>query len=123
MGHIGLTPQSVRILGYRQQGKTAEQQEEILNQAIALEKAGAFSIVLEHINDELASEITKTISIPTIGIGAGKDCDGQVLVTADLLGLSGDIPPFAKQYCNLQETILNAVSNFADDVQAGKFPN
>ena len=88
-----------------------------------MEKAGAFSIVLEHINDELASEITKTISIPTIGIGAGKDCDGQVLVTADLLGLSGDIPPFAKQYCNLQETILNAVSNFADDVQAGKFPN
>ena len=122
MGHVGLTPQSVRILGYRQQGKTAEQQEQILNQAIALEKAGAFAIVLEHMSEELASIITKTLSIPTIGIGAGKQCDGQVLVTADLLGLSEHIPPFAKTYCNLQETILDAVTNFSEDVQSGDFP-
>ena len=123
MAHVGLTPQSVKILGYRQQGQTPEQQEKILHQAIALEKAGAFAIVLEHMSEELASIITKTLTIPTIGIGAGKECDGQVLVTADLLGLSGDIPPFAKTYCNLQETILDAVNHFADDVQSGHFPN
>lgn len=122
MAHVGLTPQSVRIMGYRQQGKNNEQQEKILNQAIALEKAGAFAIVLEHITEELATSITKTLSIPTIGIGAGNHCDGQVLVTADLLGLSENIPPFAKTYTNLQQTILDSVTSFADDVKSGQFP-
>ena len=122
MAHVGLTPQSVKLLGYRQQGKTIEQQKQILNQAIALEKAGAFAIVLEHITEELAISITKSISIPTIGIGAGNNCDGQVLVTADLLGLSETIPPFAKTYANLQEIILDSVKHFAQDIKSGKFP-
>ena len=122
MAHVGLTPQSVRILGYQQQGKTHAQQEIIFNQAIALEKAGAFAIVLEHITEELAINVTKKLNIPTIGIGAGKHCDGQVLVTADLLGLSATIPPFAKQYANLQETILDSVTHFAEDVKSRHFP-
>ena len=122
MAHVGLTPQSVKILGYQQQGKTKEQQEDILNQAIALEKAGAFSIVLEHITEELAINISKTLSIPTIGIGASNRCDGQVLVTADLLGLSETIPPFAKRYANLQGIISDAVNHFAEDVKSGNFP-
>jgi 3-methyl-2-oxobutanoate hydroxymethyltransferase len=122
MAHVGLTPQSVKILGYQQQGKTQPQQETILNQAIALEKAGAFAIVLEHITEDLAIRISKTLSIPTIGIGASKHCDGQVLVTADLLGLSETIPPFAKAYANLQETISEAVMNYADDVKSKNFP-
>ena len=122
MAHVGLTPQSVRILGYKQQGKTAEQQEKILHQAVALEKAGAFAIVLEHMIEELATVITKTLSIPTIGIGAGNNCDGQVLVTADLLGLSEKIPPFAKPYANLQKTILDSVTHFAEDVKSRQFP-
>ena len=122
MAHVGLTPQSVRILGYKQQGKTIEQQEKIFNQAMALEKAGAFAIVLEHITEELALKISQALSIPTIGIGAGKNCDGQVLVTADLLGLSETIPPFAKSYANLQQTILDSVTHFAEDVKSGHFP-
>ncbi len=123
LAHVGLTPQSVRVLGYRQQGKTIEQQDKILHEAIALEKAGAFAIVLEHITEELAITISKTLSIPTIGIGAGDNCDGQVLVTADLLGLSEKIPPFAKRYANLQQIILDSVTQFADDVKSGEFPS
>jgi 3-methyl-2-oxobutanoate hydroxymethyltransferase len=123
MAHVGLTPQSVRILGYKQQGKTTPEQEKIFEQALALEKAGAFAIVLEHITAELAQQITKTLSIPTIGIGAGSGCDGQVLVTADLLGLSEKLPPFAKAYTNLRQTILASVTCFAEDVKAGKFPS
>lgn len=123
MAHVGLTPQSVRILGYKQQGKTTQDQEKIFEQALALEKAGAFAIVLEHITSELAEQITKTLSIPTIGIGAGNSCDGQVLVTADLLGLSDKLPPFAKTYTNLKQTILDSVTCFAEDVKSRKFPN
>lgn len=122
MAHVGLTPQSVRLLGYKQQGKTIIEQEKILAQAIALEEAGAFAIVLEHITTDLAQQITKTVSIPTIGIGADNSCDGQVLVTADLLGLSDKLPPFAKAYTNLQATILDAVTRFADDVKSRQFP-
>ncbi|MEN9869815.1 MAG: 3-methyl-2-oxobutanoate hydroxymethyltransferase, partial [Cyanobacteriota bacterium] len=88
MGHVGLTPQSFRILGYKQQGQTQAEAEMIIDQAIALAQAGAFGIVLEHIPSDLAAIITDKIAIPTIGIGAGNKCDGQVLVTADLLGLS-----------------------------------
>ena len=122
MGHVGLTPQSVHQLGYRQQGKSEAERERILQEALALEAAGAFSIVLEHIPSDLAGQITQKLTIPTIGIGAGKQCDGQVLVTADLLGLSDRIPPFAKQYANLRETISQAVKTYSQDVREGHFP-
>jgi len=122
MGHIGLTPQSVHQLGLRQQGKSPEAGERIEQQAIALEQAGAFTIVLEHIPDELALRITQKLTIPTIGIGAGPHCDGQVLVTSDLLGLSERQPPFAKCYANLRETITQAVQDFGVEVRERKFP-
>jgi 3-methyl-2-oxobutanoate hydroxymethyltransferase len=122
MGHVGLTPQSVRRLGYQQQGKTVEEANRIIDEAIALERAGAFAIILEHIPSELAATITAELTIPTIGIGAGVKCDGQVLVTADLLGLSDRLPPFAKSYLDLRQVITNAVKDFAKDVQEHKFP-
>ena len=122
MGHVGLTPQSVNILGYKQQGKTSQEADRILNEAVALAEAGAFAIILEHIPHELAATITATVPIPTIGIGAGVKCDGQVLVTTDLLGLSDRIPPFAKAYVNLREIVTNTVREFTQDVQQGEFP-
>lgn len=122
MGHIGLTPQSIHQIGLRQQGKTKEAEERLLAQAIALEQAGAFSIVLEHIPTELAAQITQKLTIPTIGIGAGSYCDGQVLVTSDLLGLSERQPPFAKVYTNLSEVITQAVETYALEVREHKFP-
>ncbi|MEM7759716.1 MAG: 3-methyl-2-oxobutanoate hydroxymethyltransferase [Cyanobacteria bacterium P01_A01_bin.40] len=122
MGHVGLTPQSFRILGYKQQGKTKDEAEIIMGQAIALAQAGAFAIILEHIPQDLAEIITSKIAIPTIGIGAGNKCDGQVLVTADLLGLSATNPPFAKSYVNLRQIITDAVSDFTYEVQNHKFP-
>lgn len=123
MGHVGLTPQSVNILGYKQQGKTTQEAERILNEAVALAEAGAFALVLEHISNDLAATITATVPIPTIGIGAGIKCDGQVLVTTDLLGLSEKIPPFAQAYVNLNEIITNAVREFTQDVQQGRRRN
>ena len=122
MGHVGLTPQSVRILGYKQQGKTRDEAEIIIGQAIALADAGAFAIILEHIPPDLAATITDKIPIPTIGIGAGNKCDGQVLVTADLLGLSLRKPPFAKSYVNLRQIITTAVEDFTQEVQNKQFP-
>ncbi len=122
MGHVGLTPQSVRILGYKQQGKTTDEAKIIIDQAIALADAGAFAIVLEHIPPDLAATITDKIPIPTIGIGAGNKCDGQVLVTADLLGLSARKPPFAKSYVNLRQIITTAVEDFTKEVQNKQFP-
>ncbi|BAZ45649.1 3-methyl-2-oxobutanoate hydroxymethyltransferase [Chondrocystis sp. NIES-4102] len=122
MGHVGLTPQSFRILGYKQQGKTPEQANLIIDQAIALAQAGAFAIILEHIPTDLAAIITAKIPIPTIGIGAGNQCDGQVLVTADLLGLSPQKPPFAKSYVNLRQVITEAVQEFTQEVQNHQFP-
>ncbi|MBE9007040.1 3-methyl-2-oxobutanoate hydroxymethyltransferase [Fortiea sp. LEGE XX443] len=122
MGHVGLTPQSVHQLGLRQQGKTEEQAERILNEAIALEQAGVFAIVLEHIPADLAMQITQKLSVPTIGIGAGLHCDGQVLVTSDVLGLSAKQPPFAKTYTNLREIITQAVQDYALEVRERKFP-
>lgn len=122
MGHVGLTPQSVHHLGYRQQGQSPEARERILQEAIALEQAGAFSIVLEHLPGDLAAQITQKLTIPTIGIGAGAHCDGQVLVTADLLGLSNYQPPFAKLYANLREVITNAVQTYGTEVREGTFP-
>ena len=122
MGHVGLTPQSVHRLGYRQQGNSLESGERILAEAIALEEAGAFAVVLEHIPAQLAAQITQKLEIPTIGIGAGADCDGQVLVTADVLGLSTRQPPFAKSYANLHQVITQAVQTFGEEVRQQKFP-
>jgi 3-methyl-2-oxobutanoate hydroxymethyltransferase len=122
MGHVGLTPQSVHQLGLRQQGKTQATAEKIFNEAIALEQAGVFSIVLEHIPADLAMQITQKLTIPTIGIGAGIHCDGQVLVTSDVLGLAEKHPPFAKAYTNLRETISEAVQDYASEVRDRQFP-
>ena len=122
MGHVGLTPQSVHQLGYRKQGKTQDASERILQEAIALSDAGAFAVVLEHIPDDLALQITQKIPIPTIGIGAGLHCDGQVLVTSDLLGLSEYKPPFAKSYVDLRQIITQAVEDFSTEVRERQFP-
>ena len=122
MGHIGLTPQSVHQLGFRQQGKTELDRQRILAEAIALEQAGAFSIVLEHIPTDLAATITSKLTIPTIGIGAGASCDGQVLVTADLLGLTEKSPPFAKTYVDLRSSITTAVQTYQQEVVQRTFP-
>jgi 3-methyl-2-oxobutanoate hydroxymethyltransferase len=122
MGHVGLTPQSVHQLGLKQQGKTDIASQKIIDHAIALEQAGAFSIVLEHIPSELALEITQKLSIPTIGIGAGIHCDGQILVTSDVLGLSERQPPFAKVYTNLREQITQAVEVYSKEVREKEFP-
>jgi len=125
MGHVGLTPQSVNAMGgYRVQGKTAGGAEQLLRDARAVEAAGAFSIVLEGIPRELAAEITKSARIPTIGIGAGPDCDGQILVLHDLLGLTFQEPPkFARRYANVGEVISQAVREYCADVQGGSFPS
>ncbi|HEV2913075.1 MAG TPA: 3-methyl-2-oxobutanoate hydroxymethyltransferase [Pyrinomonadaceae bacterium] len=125
MGHIGLTPQSVNKLGgFRVQGKTAATARAILEDARALEEAGAFSIVLEVVPREIARLVTESISIPTIGIGAGPHCDIQVLVLHDLLGLSfGKLPRFVRQYANLHQTMTDAISRFAEDVRAGAYPS
>jgi len=122
MGHVGLTPQSVHRLGYRQQGKSDDDAERILKEAIALSEAGAFAIVLEHIPANLAAQISAKLPIPTIGIGAGPHCDGQVLVTADVLGLSDKQPPFAKSYLNLRDRITQAARDFATEVRDRQFP-
>ena len=125
MGHVGLTPQSVNAMGgYRVQGKTAGGAEQLLRDARAVEAAGAFAIVLEGIPRELAAEITKNVRIPTIGIGAGPDCDGQILVLHDLLGLTFQEPPkFARRYANVGEVISQAVREYCADVQGGSFPS
>jgi len=117
MGHVGLTPQSVHRLRYRVQGVTPESAEEILDQAKALVQAGIFALLLENIPAELAAKITNLIPIPTIGIGAGKECNGQILVTHDVLGLSDWQPPFARKYADLQSTITNAVKDYCQDVR------
>lgn len=122
MGHIGLTPQAVHHLGYKQQGKTPAARERILQEAIALEQAGAFAMLLEHIPSDLAREITEKLAIPTIGIGAGVNCDGQVLVTADMLGLSEKSPPFAKPYVNLRQVITQSVQDYSQEVRDKDFP-
>jgi 3-methyl-2-oxobutanoate hydroxymethyltransferase len=124
MGHIGLTPQSVNAFGgFRVQGRTEEAGEQLLRDARAVEAAGAFAIVLESIPRELAARITAELHIPTIGIGAGPDCDGQVLVINDLLGLSfGHKPKFARRYADVGEIISRAAAEYCRDVQQGRFP-
>ena len=125
MGHIGLTPQSINKLGaYRVQGKTAVAARQLLDDARALEDAGAFAIVLEVVPREIARLITESISIPTIGIGAGAGCDIQVLVLHDMLGLSfGKLARFVRPYANLHEVITEAVTQYADDVRNGTYPS
>lgn len=123
MGHIGLTPQSkYQLGGFRQQGRTTAEAERLVAEAQALESAGCFAVVLEHMPSDLAQRITQTLRIPTIGIGAGSHCDGQILVTHDLLGLGQRIPPFAKAYVNLRQRILEAVQEFSSEVRSGQFP-
>jgi 3-methyl-2-oxobutanoate hydroxymethyltransferase len=125
MGHVGLTPQSVNALGgYRVQGKTADAAEKLLRDAHAVEASGAFAVVLEAVPRELAAQITRELRIPTIGIGAGPDCDGQILVVHDLLGLTfGAKPKFARQYANVGEIISTAVREYCTDVRNGGFPS
>src|SRR5256885_7453253 len=125
MGHIGLTPQSINQLGaYRVQGKTPQAAQQLIDDAKAMEDAGAFAVVLEVVPREIAKVITESISIPTIGIGAGVHCDIQVLVLHDMLGLSfGKQARFVRPYANLHETITEAVSRFADDVRNETYPS
>lgn len=120
MAHVGLRPQSVNQSGYRVQ----RDEEKLLKDARAAEQAGAFGVVIECVPEDLAAKLTKTLSIPTIGIGAGTHCDGQVLVTYDMLGLTvGPIPRFVKRYAHLNQNISNAISQFCKEVRTGDFPN
>ena len=125
MGHIGLTPQSINQLGaYRVQGKTTKAAQQLIDDAKALEDAGAFAVVLEVVPREIAKLITESISIPTIGIGAGVHCDIQVLVLHDMLGLSfGKQARFVRPYANLREVMTDAVSRYADDVRNATYPS
>jgi len=124
MGHIGFTPQSVnRLGGYRVQGRTTEEQKALIGSAKKLEDAGVFSIVLEMVPEEVAKRITESTSVPTIGCGAGRFCDGQVLVFHDMVGMSGEkVPKFVKKYLDLNKEIKNAVSSYKKDVKEGRFP-
>lgn len=124
MGHVGLTPQAVhRMGGFKVQGKDLSAAREVLEDALAVEEAGAFSIVLEGIPAELAARITERLRIPTLGIGAGANCDGQVLVVHDLLGLSGaEVPRFVRRYASLGPSIREACVRFIGDVRSGAFP-
>ena len=124
MGHVGLTPQSVHQFGgYKIQGREKERREAVLRDAVSVEEAGAFAVVLEGIPQDLAGEITERLTIPTIGIGAGMQCDGQVLVIHDMLGLFDDfVPKFVKRYADVKQTMLGAVQEFVGDVKQRKFP-
>jgi 3-methyl-2-oxobutanoate hydroxymethyltransferase len=123
MGHIGLTPQSANAIGkFRVQGKTRDQARALLHDALAVQEAGAFSVVLELVPEQLAAAITERLGIPTIGIGAGAGCSGQVQIITDLLGLETWQPKHAKPYVNLREAILGAVRAYAADVAPGTFP-
>ena len=124
MGHLGLTPQSINAFGgFKVQGKTQDQAIKILEDALLLQEAGAFAIVLECVPAKLAKIITDRLSIPTIGIGAGKDCDGQVLVVQDMLGMFKDfVPKFVKQYAQTGDQMKEAVKNYCQEIQDGTFP-
>lgn len=124
MGHLGLTPQSIcQLGGYKVQGRGAKAERDMIRAAKSLEEAGAFSVVLELVPRELAAEISTELVVPTIGIGAGPDCDGQVLVLHDLLGMDDDFrPKFLKRYANLGAVVRDAVTQYVTDVRAEKFP-
>ena len=122
-GHLGLTPQSVNVFcGNKVQGKSQEAAQKLINDAKALEEAGAFAVVLECVPAALASIVTEKIEVPTIGIGAGAGCDGQVLVYQDMLAMSGFCPKFCKQYASVGEIMTNAFKQYIEDVQSGVFP-
>jgi len=125
MGHIGLTPQSVHLMGgYRVQGKKADEARDLVADARALEEAGAFALVVEGVPEPLGRAITEAVGIPTIGIGAGRYCDGQVLVFHDLVGLgSSPVPRFVRRYARIGEMIRDAARRFGDDVRSGAFPS
>ena len=125
MGHVGLTPQSVHALGgFRIQGRTAEAAIQLVESAKALEHAGCFAIVLEGVPADVAGLVTEAVGVPTIGIGAGPDCDGQVLVYHDLLGLQDDLRPrFVRRYAELGSATVDALGRFAEDVRSGRFPS
>jgi len=125
MGHIGLTPQSVNALGgFKLQGKNAEDAKRLIDEAVALDQVGCFSIVLECVPAEVAAIITERVSCPTIGIGAGIQCDGQVLVYHDLLGLyDGHTPKFVRKYASMADDAKAAIAHYLDDVRQGTFPN
>lgn len=123
MSHLGLTPQSVNAMGYRVQGRGDEAAHQLLRDAKAAQDAGAFAVVLELVPAELAAEVTRSLHIPTVGIGAGSECDAQVLVWTDMMGLTGGkMPRFVKQYANLRATMGDAAKAFAEDVVGGTFP-
>ncbi|MFH7598345.1 3-methyl-2-oxobutanoate hydroxymethyltransferase [Streptomyces racemochromogenes] len=123
MSHLGLTPQSVNAMGYRVQGRGDEAAHQLLRDAKAAQDAGAFAVVLELVPAELAAEVTRSLHIPTVGIGAGAECDAQVLVWTDMMGLTGGkMPRFVKQYANLRATMGDAAKAFAEDVVGGSFP-
>ena len=123
MGHLGLTPQSVlEFGGYRVQAKTPEGAEHLLQDAKNLQEAGCFAVVLEGVPGAVADNVTKSLSIPTVGIGAGVHCDGQILVTQDLLGLTPSVPKFVRRYADLRSVGVAAVQAFVKDVQEGEFP-
>lgn len=125
LGHIGLTPQSIKEMGgYKVQGKTSEQARKLMDDAMAVEQAGAFALVLECVPAELGDTISKSLTIPTIGIGAGAGCDGQVLVFTDLLGISDRaVPKFVKKFANLNPLINEALADYKAEVEAGTYPS
>jgi len=124
MGHLGLTPQSVNAFGgFKVQGKDESAAKKLIDDAVLIEKAGAFAIVLEGIPEKVAELITKSVTIPTIGIGAGRYCDGQILVYQDMLGMFSDfVPKFVKQYANIGTIMKEAIGSYIKEVQEGKFP-
>jgi 3-methyl-2-oxobutanoate hydroxymethyltransferase len=125
MGHVGLTPQSVHLMGgYRVQGKCSDEAERIMEDARALEQAGAFLLIVEGVPEAVGRALTQAVDIPTVGIGAGRFCDGQVLVLHDLIGLnSGPLPRFARRYAEVGENIASAAGRYIEDVRRGTFPS
>jgi 3-methyl-2-oxobutanoate hydroxymethyltransferase len=124
MGHVGLTPQTATVLGgFKAQGRTAGGARQLVDEALELEAAGCFAVVLEAVPAQVAKAVTRALAVPTIGIGAGADCDGQVLVWHDMLGYyEGHAPRFVKRYADLGETIVEALGRYADEVRTGAFP-
>lgn len=124
VGHIALMPQHVNVMGgYRYQGRTVKERQKIMDDALAVQEAGAFAIVMEGVEESLAREITEKLSVITIGIGASPACDGQVLVSEDMLGISKSVPSFVKKYTDLSSVISEAVSHYASEVRERKFPS
>ena len=123
MSHVGLRPQSMNVLGgFRARGRNPKVADEIVENAIAAAEAGSFAVVVEGVSAELADKVTKAVSIPTIGIGASASCDGQILVTPDMLGMFSRVPKFVKKYANMQEVVRESVESYTEEVKSRKFP-